>query len=620
MIVRMKKARLVVLKEERDALLRSLQRYGVFMPIQEESHGPILDDPFLQRADKTIRLMKSYTPKGHKMEADATYEELSTVQPERILLLEEIEAIDNELNRLENEILSLNEEVNYLNPWKDLDIPLGDIKPTKYTKTVVGMIEARFEDQIQLITDRYSCEFQMYEKTNGMLPVVFIFYFEDSNDALEALRNISFVEIELPQEDGLVKDILEQIQQKKAQKEEAILHLETKLSDLSKEIKELALLNDSILTKNELEKVKPQETVHTILLEGWVRKDQLDLLKQAIESVTLVYDLEITKPDKDEIPPTYTKNNAFIEPFEAITDMFSKPNHAEMDPNPVMGPWYWIIFGLMMGDAGYGLLMFILFFVMIKKTKPVGGALKLFKILMYSSITTVIWGILLGSYFGATWNPILLEPMKQPVEMLILSLILGMCHIITGIIFKAVGAIRQGRILDAIFDQFSWVFVLVGIGLLFLPATAEIGKYLALGGAGIILLTAGRKKKGIFGKITGGLGSLYGITGYMSDIFSYSRILALGLATAVIGMVMNMLAGMLQSSIIGFVFSLAVYAVGHIFNIAMGLLSAYVHDSRLQYIEFFGKFYEGGGYAFNPLALKHQYIKRVQDTKQLGGI
>ena len=143
---------------------------------------------------------------------------------------------------------------------------------------------------------------------------------------------------------------------------------------------------------------------------------------------------------------------------------------------------------------------------------------------------------------------------------------------------------------------------------------------LASVGAAVILLTAGRAKKGIVGKVVGGFGGLYNITGYMSDILSYSRILALSLATGVVGMVMNLLAGMIQGSVIGFIFSLLIYAVGHVFNLAMGLLSAYVHDSRLQYIEFFNKFYEGGGYAFRPLKVDPRYVEVVDqnDTNQGG--
>lgn len=204
--------------------------------------------------------------------------------------------------------------------------------------------------------------------------------------------------------------------------------------------------------------------------------------------------------------------------------------------------------------------------------------------------------------------------------MLAFCMIIGVLHIFSGMIMKMVEDAKSGHFWDGVFDQLSWMILITGLGLLFLEPARTVGMVLAIAGAAIILLTAGRAKKGIVGKVVGGFGGLYNITGYMSDILSYSRILALSLATGVVGMVMNLLAGMIQGSVIGFIFSLLIYAVGHVFNLAMGLLSAYVHDSRLQYIEFFNKFYEGGGYAFRPLKVDPRYVEVVDqnDTNQGG--
>ena len=184
---------------------------------------------------------------------------------------------------------------------------------------------------------------------------------------------------------------------------------------------------------------------------------------------------------------------------------------------------------------------------------------------------------------------------------------------------KMAADIRAGHFWDAVFDQFSWMLIITGLGLMFLEPARTAGAVMAAAGAVIVLFTAGRAKKGVVGKIVGGFGGLYGITSYMSDILSYSRVLALSLATGIVGMVMNLLAGMMQGSVIGFVFSLLVYAGGHVFNLAMGLLSAYVHDSRLQYIEFFNKFYEGGGYAFRPLQIDPRFVEVTGGGENQGG-
>ena len=383
---------------------------------------------------------------------------------------------------------------------------------------------------------------------------------------------------------------------------------------------DLEILRDQQEAKEAREDAPFGETVETVFLEGWVRSDRTSRVEKAVARVTDCYELSFRDPEEGETPPTVTQNNRFISQFETITDMFSRPSNGEMDPNPVMGPWYWLIFGLMMGDAGYGLMMLVGIWGFKKLMKPRGDMAKLVNVLFYSSFTTIFWGIIFGSYFGETWHPILFAPLDNPMGMLVFCMIIGVLHIFTGMIMKMVEDAKAGHFWDGVFDQLSWMILITGLGLLFLEPTRTVGMVLAIAGAAIILLTAGRAKKGIVGKVVGGFGGLYNITGYMSDILSYSRILALSLATGVVGMVMNLLAGMIQGSVIGFIFSLLIYAVGHVFNLAMGLLSAYVHDSRLQYIEFFNKFYEGGGYAFRPLKVDPRYVEVVDqnDTNQGG--
>lgn len=307
------------------------------------------------------------------------------------------------------------------------------------------------------------------------------------------------------------------------------------------------------------------------------------------------------------------ENSKTVRQFEGITNMFSVPNYHEGDPNGIMAPWYWLIFGMMMGDVGYGAMMVVLILLVKKFMKLGEEGVKLMNVMLYSSITTMLCGVVFGSYFGETWHPLLFSPMEDPVSMLLLTLLVGVAHIFTGLGVKIYRNVRQGKVLDALFDQVSWILLIAGLGLLFLPATQMVGGVLAVMGALIILFTAGRDRKGLVSKAVGGLSGLYGITSYLSDILSYSRILALSLATGVVGMVMNMLAGMIQGSVIGWILSLAIYGAGHIFNLALSLLSAYVHDCRLQYIEFYGKFYEGGGTLFRPFSIDPHYLRLKKD-------
>jgi V/A-type H+-transporting ATPase subunit I len=618
MIVPMKKAQIVVLKEDKDRLLKSLQKYGELMVISENEtieHDSGFENAFIQRTQKALKLTKGYRGKSKALgvEREVTYQEFIKIDPQRKALLEEIEETDKSILKLQNENEGIYSSIASLAPWSRLDFSTTQFSQLKYAKIHTGFVEGRNVDRIVEAINDFGGVFDIFDKSVEGQAIVFACYNEDNEALLEKARSIGFNEINLEKVDKLFKDLINEKEVMIQTNDALIEEYKQKLQRLSEDTKGLEILNDQTASENEIKKVSPKHTLETIYLEGWVRNDRTDRLKKAIHEATEFYDMALYDPKEDEIPPTVTKNNKFVTQFETITDMFSIPNQGDVDPNPVMSIWYWIIFGIMMGDAGYGVLMLILFFALLKIMKPKGEAKKLFTVLFLSGFTTIFWGVMFGSYFGVTWNPILFEPMTQPLDMLIFSLILGTAHILSGVVMKAYGNFKQGNYLDIILDQLSWIILVLGIGFIFVPSLKNIGIKMAAVGALIIIFGAGRSKKNIFAKLGGGFTGLYGVTGYMSDILSYSRLLALGLSTAVVSMVMNMMAGMIQGSIIGFVLSIFVYLLGHGFNLAMGLLSAYVHDSRLQYIEFFGKFYEGGGYGFKPLSLKLQYIDKVND-------
>jgi V/A-type H+-transporting ATPase subunit I len=463
-------------------------------------------------------------------------------------------------------------------------------------------------------------EYEIYDKdANGVAYAIV-----SENDILNDLKAAKFNLVELPVLDHSILDEVSFLKNKINENVETIANLEEKLKTYALSLDEIRLLSDQMLSEKELKKYEAEKTERTIYFEGWVREDQVDLLEKAVTKVTSEYEIDLRDPLPQENPPTHTKNNKFVAPFETITNMFSMPSYHEIDPNPVMSFWYWLFFGMMMGDWGYGVVMAIVFGLFLLIQKPKGDFKKLVQVLFYASIPSVIFGILYGSVFGISFDigkalfgvPFkLFDPMSDPVTLLIVSLAVGTIHIFVALFVKAVRLIREKDYLGILSDVISWYLIIPGLVMLLVLKNIQVIAWSMVGvGALMILLFAGRDNKNIFKKITSGLGGLYGISGILSDILSYSRILALALSSGVIAFAMNIIGGLLLGPWYGYIFGVIVFIIGHIFNFAMGLLSAYVHDSRLQYIEFFGKFYDGGGYAFTPLKLQYNHIYEIEDN------
>ncbi len=614
MIVAMKKASLICMKEDKNTVLKALQKSGEMMlcsvgsgsSSDGEASGAMRKMELLMRKLKPYQKKKGFLEGPPEIEAgefDQRGDTELSLAKQADEWLEKIEGFQKEKDRLAAEI-------SVLEPWKSLPTALDALGESSYTYSAVGILPAKSVLQADEVLGKYGAVSEILEDGKQSRKISVTVLKEQASDAMTELKTLGFEPATLPKKNCTALELVEELQKKQAEMDEALKKAQEALKTLMEKAEQtISLLYEQYRAENEREEAPLGETLETVYLEGWVRSDRMEKLEKAIAKATDVYSLSFRDPEEGETPPTAVKNNKWVSQFEGITDMFSSPNYREGDPNPVMAPWYWLIFGLMMGDAGYGLMMAVLIFAAKKVMKPSGSTLKLMNVMLYSSITTMLCGVVFGSYFGETWNPLWFSPMDDPVTMLIFTLVIGVLHIFTGMICKIVQNVKEGYVWDAIFDQVSWMLLILGLGMLFLEPLKTVGIVLAIVGALIVLCTAGREKKGILGKVTGGLVGLYGITSYMSDILSYSRILALSLATGVVGMVMNMLAGMIQGNIIGFVLSLVIYIAGHIFNLALGLLSAYVHDCRLQYIEFYGKFFEGGGEPFKPFAIHTNHIK-----------
>ena len=614
LIVPMKKASIICMKEDKEALIKSLQKCGQIMLCNTNETSSITDtenQESLRKIEALVKELKPYSPKKGFLqgapeldieEFESPMDEITEVVSRSEKLLDEIALNES----LKDKKLDISKQ---LHPWSNLETSIENLGKSSYSSSFLGILTEKNLERFGEEFEKSGFVLDIYKIENNKVYCIVTCLNENIEEAYTFLNEINFEFTELPVNKGTVSENYNNLSHEIEDLEKIILEKKEQLKDLSQKKTELLILCDQYRVNAQRNEAPYGETLETVYLDGWVREDRTEEIETAIKEVTEIYSLSLRDPLPEENPPTALKNKKAVSQYEGITSMFTSPGYGELDPNPIMAPWYWLLFGLMMGDAGYGLLMAVAMLVGKKILKPKGNTLKLMNVFLYSSVTTFICGILFGSYFGETWNPILFSPIEEPMSMLILSLVIGALHIITGMIVKAVDDIKRGHILDAIFDQFTWIFIIIGIGMMFIPMLNTIGLIIICVCGATVLFTAGRKKKGIFGKITGGLLGLYNISGYMSDILSYSRILALGLATGVVGMVMNLMAGMVAGSIPGYFFAFIIYIVGHVFNLALSMLSAYVHDCRLQYIEFYGKFYEGGGEEFKPFAIRTEHIR-----------
>ena len=373
----------------------------------------------------------------------------------------------------------------------------------------------------------------------------------------------------------------------------------------------LEYLNNLLLRNEESKKFLESES--SIMIAGFIPTEREAEFRAAVlegcRSGAYMLKLEDAAPQGNEVP-VKLKNNRFVSAFESLTRMYSVPRYNEIDPTPLLTPFYMIFFGMMLADIGYGLIMMAVCGLALKIFDFKKGMADMIRFLFYLSFAVIAWGAVYGSFFcGLIEMPALIDPNTEYTRVLIMSMVMGFVHLMIGLGIKAAMHIRDGHPFLALFDVGFWYMTLGGLILVlvkgFVPQLANLNStvlwIVAITGMVGIVMTNGRTAKTIFGRGAEGLYSIYGLTSYLGDVVSYSRLMALGLAGGSIGLAINMIIRMIQGNgIIGIIISIPVFIGIHMFNLLINGLSAYVHSARLIYVEFFGKFYEGGGVAFKP--------------------
>ena len=577
---------------------------------------------------------EEFRSSGRLDQARATVSEVLAIRDGRI-------ACQNESNRLESLSRSLV-------PWLEY-AGSPESEETEYCETWLGALPAKtlISEADDALADLHAGVEEVSRDQNALYVSVLLLK-EESDAVARALAGIGFTRIAFK---GLLSPttVTENVRLCARRIGELDNQMQTysdRLGVLADQLDDVKILYDvetTCLTAAR-QKQKLAATEHCAILEGWVPAARADRVAAALDKLPCAYGLE--DPSEEDEPPVLLKNNGFSSNFEWVVGMYSYPKYGTYDPTVIMSIYYFVIFGLMFADVGYGLLLTLGGFLGPKIMKASPGMKRAMTMFGYCGIACIILGAVFGGWFGdlpyaimtaymgyesteaaqaaAPWfngvtltlngEPLSLNPLVNPIPFLIISLAMGLIHIIGGMAIKFYVLCREKKVWSAIFDIGAYWVLFAGIGVVFLNKT--VGLVLIIAAVATIILTYGRAKKSILAKLVFGLKGLYDLIGYASDLLSYSRILALGLAAGVMAQVFNLLGTLGGVSIPGILLLIVVMPLGHGLNMAINVLGAFVHTCRLQYLEFFSRFYEDGGAPFDPALPSDKYSTVEQDPEE----
>lgn len=648
-IVKMKGLRLLAMRSDREALLELLQGMGC-VEIDEPDQDPqtwqgllsqlgnqTLSRPDgqalsqaredLQAAQRALAVLKRHGDKGRGLLAPRprlTRQQLFDGEEQGKQAVQQVLEADRQLAALEAQHSKLLTQRAALAPWLELNIPL-DTASTQEMVVQFGTVTAGVElEQVQRAVEGASELAQLTQASvdRDVRYCLLVCHTSAQEEVLQALRDFGWSRMNLSGWTGNAKENDQRIAQELEQNEQESAQAEQQLAQLTSLAEPIRQAADraSVRINREEGRSRLLDTEKTFLLEGWVPEENWPQLESQMKNYPCAW--ELRDPTEEEYPkvPVKLKNNWFTRPLSMVTEMYSLPAYNGLDPNPLMAPFFILFYGIMMADMGYGLLMMIASVVVLKKSRPRAGMHNFFALLGLCGVSTFIMGAVTGGFFGDfipqllklinpestfVWFwPTLFTPLEDTMMILVGAMALGFVQILVGMAISFVKKLRRGQVMDAIWEEVTWWVVFAGLALAILGVTNLV---IILGG---VMVVAGPilTEKG-FGKVTGIFGSLYNhVTGYFGDILSYSRLMALMLAGSVIAQVFNTLGAIPGNVVIFIIISM----LGNALNFALNLLGCYVHDLRLQCLEYFNKFYEDGGKPFRPMKLDTNYYDVVK--------
>ena len=634
MIVPMKKLTLAALLEHREAILQALQSICAvqLISIGEGEQSSAAAEGRVQRLQSAEELLKPYAGKaGFGPKPEATRQELEEdIQP-ALEICAELEGLQRRIAQNGSDTEKRRLQLGSLLPWADMTDPLEKVHSTASIKVMTGTVPA---EGVKALMETGALV-QLYggEKERAALVIC---PNEEYAGIAPSIRATGFQDKGFGDIRGTASENIQRLRTEIEALEAERAQLEARLAAFGPKREEIRRALDGAAIDRDREQSK-EALAHTktaFLLTGWVREDMTEKVRREIEKITDVYYLGFEDPSEGDAVPTVLKNSRLITPYEAVTNLYSLPAYGTIDGTPLMAPFYFIFFGMMLSDTVYGAVLALGAWAFLKYIKPRGMMENLAKVLLMGGISTIFMGLLFGTCAGVSWPVIfrgtalentfpIIDSSADPIAMLALCAAMGIIQMFYAVFIAAYSCIKHRDWAGAIVDNLSWVFIITGLLLMAAPslglpaALGTAGKWMAIGFAAVVLLFAGRSKKNVAGRLMSGAGKLYDVTSWLGDVLSYARIFALGLSTGVIGLVLNTLCwDMLFASfkgnpvlmVVGFIIVTVLSVALHAFMMAISTLGCFVHSARLQYVEFFGKFYEAGGKAFKPLRYETKYV------------
>ena len=523
-------------------------------------------------------------------------------------------ALDREHTQYETECRTVEGQMASLEPWISYDMKLSDTS-TKYTRTVLGTVPSSFDEvNASEAFEKQETEavVEIVKKEKNAWYVSATFLKEKEEKTLRVLASLGFTRLELGDSALTPAEELSRLADKLAELKEKKLGALDEIDAMRNSCDDMAVALDMANTKASTAEAKQGLlcTERTAIISGWIPREYVKDLEKTLSGDEVYYELE--EPSEDDDVPVHLVNGKPAGYFESVVEMYSPPAYGTFDPTRIMMVFFFIIFGMMLADVVYGLMITLGCFFIAKKANVSQGVKGMCNMFAVCGISCIIWGVIFGSYLGdlpaqfmknmfgidiTVWAAV--DILNEAIVFLVLSLGMGAVHMLAGMAIRFYVLCKNGQVFSAVFDEGSWFVLFLGAGLYFIVPTAGI----IVAGTGVLMLvlTQGREAKNPVAKLFKGIGSLYSLVNYASDLLSYSRIMALGLSSAVVASVFNVLATMGGFTVPGIIMFVIVVLVGHILNLAINLLGTFVHTSRLQYVEFFGKFFEDGGRPFRPL-------------------